>query len=40
MVLTVDAAQMHRDGHLFTVSDNGVWLTPGVPAAYVTVDPS
>ncbi|WP_429452537.1 RNA 2'-phosphotransferase [Paraburkholderia sp. 40] len=35
LVLVVDAAQMHADGHEFTRSDNGVWLTALVPAAYL-----
>ncbi|WP_309585587.1 RNA 2'-phosphotransferase [Paraburkholderia phenoliruptrix] len=35
LVLVVDAAQMHSDGYAFTRSDNGVWLTELVPAAYL-----
>ncbi|PRH80560.1 RNA 2'-phosphotransferase [Streptomyces solincola] len=35
VVLTVDAGAMHRDGHVFLVSANGVWLTDAVPAAYL-----
>lgn len=35
VVLPVDAAAMHRDGHVFHVSANGVWLTKAVPARYV-----
>ncbi|MFJ4974982.1 RNA 2'-phosphotransferase [Streptomyces coeruleorubidus] len=35
VVLTVDAAAMHRDGHVFHVSANGVWLTQAVPARYL-----
>ncbi|MEU6909557.1 RNA 2'-phosphotransferase [Streptomyces coeruleorubidus] len=35
VVLTVDAAAMHRDGHVFQVSANGVWLTQAVPARYL-----
>ncbi|MFF9806860.1 RNA 2'-phosphotransferase [Streptomyces coeruleorubidus] len=35
VVLTVDAAAMHRDGHGFQVSANGVWLTQAVPARYL-----
>ena len=34
VVLTVDAAAMARDGHVFLVSSNGVWLTGAVPPAY------
>jgi putative RNA 2'-phosphotransferase len=36
-VLVVAAGAMHRDGHLFSVSDNGVWLTGHVPAGYLTL---
>ncbi|MDX3454169.1 RNA 2'-phosphotransferase [Streptomyces sp. ME02-8801-2C] len=35
VVLPVDAAAMHRDGHLFHVSENGVWLTESVPSRYL-----
>ncbi|MGV9253521.1 RNA 2'-phosphotransferase [Streptomyces sp. NPDC003697] len=35
VVLSVDAAAMHRDGHVFHVSANGVWLTQAVPARYL-----
>ncbi len=35
VVLTVDAAAMARDGHVFYRSANGVWLTDVVPAAYL-----
>ncbi|MEU1849257.1 RNA 2'-phosphotransferase [Streptomyces sp. NPDC019990] len=35
VVLTVDAAAMHRDGHAFHVSANGVWLTQAVPPQYL-----
>ncbi|MEU6809586.1 RNA 2'-phosphotransferase [Streptomyces sp. NPDC046831] len=35
VVLSVDAAAMHRDGHVFHVSANGVWLTRSVPPAYL-----
>ncbi|MFC3573425.1 RNA 2'-phosphotransferase [Streptomyces yaanensis] len=35
VVLTVDAAAMHRDGHIFHVSANGVWLTKAVPPQYL-----
>src|SRR3954469_17397698 len=37
VVLRVDAAAMASDGHLFTVSANGVWLTGAVPARYLGV---
>ncbi|MCK8676359.1 MULTISPECIES: RNA 2'-phosphotransferase [Streptomyces] len=35
VVLAVDAGAMHRDGHVFRVSANGVWLTDAVPPAYL-----
>lgn len=35
IVLTVDTAAMHRDGHVFRVSANGVWLTEAVPPRYL-----
>lgn len=35
VILTVDAARMHADGHEFRVSANGVWLTSHVPARYI-----
>jgi putative RNA 2'-phosphotransferase len=35
VVLTVDAGAMHRAGHTFHVSENGVWLVERVPAEYV-----
>lgn len=35
VVLTVDATAMHRDGHVFHVSANGVWLTKAVPPRYL-----
>ncbi|WP_445524867.1 RNA 2'-phosphotransferase [Streptomyces cyslabdanicus] len=35
VVLAVDAAAMHRDGHVFRVSANGVWLTQSVPPRYL-----
>lgn len=35
IVLTVDTAAMHRDGHVFHLSANGVWLTKHVPPRYL-----
>lgn len=35
VVLSVDAGAMHRAGHTFRVSANGVWLTSAVPAAFL-----
>lgn len=37
VVLTVDAAAMHKLGHAFFVSENGVWLTTGVPPAFIAL---
>ena len=36
VVLEIDAAAMHADGHRFYLSANGVWLTEHVPPAYVS----
>lgn len=35
IVLIVHAADMHRDGHEFLLSANGVWLTSAVPSRHV-----
>jgi putative RNA 2'-phosphotransferase len=35
VVLTVDAAVMQAQGHVFYVSDNGVWLTQAVPQVFI-----
>ncbi|MCX5387621.1 RNA 2'-phosphotransferase [Streptomyces sp. NBC_00083] len=35
VVLSVDAGAMHRAGHVFHVSANGVWLTGAVPPRYI-----
>jgi putative RNA 2'-phosphotransferase len=35
IVLTIDAAGMARDGLVFYVSANGVWLTDQVPPKYI-----
>ncbi|WP_221348853.1 RNA 2'-phosphotransferase [Streptomyces beigongshangae] len=35
VVLSVDTGAMHRDGHVFKVSANGVWLTAAVPPHYL-----
>lgn len=35
VVLTVAAGAMHRAGHAFYRSDNGVWLTDAVPAEHI-----
>jgi putative RNA 2'-phosphotransferase len=35
VILKVDAGRMHRDGHKFYVSANGVWLTDSVPPEHL-----
>jgi putative RNA 2'-phosphotransferase len=35
VILRVDAARMHRDGHVFHRSANGVWLVEAVPPEYL-----
>jgi len=35
VVLIVKSGQMHRDGHIFYLSENGVWLTDSVPPSYI-----
>lgn len=35
VVLEVRAGEMHRAGHVFHLSANGVWLTERVPAEYL-----
>ncbi|WP_096305153.1 RNA 2'-phosphotransferase [Jatrophihabitans sp. GAS493] len=37
IILQIDAARMAADGHVFFVSDNGVWLTDAVPARYLSL---
>lgn len=37
VVLTVDAARMHAQGFKFYQAQNGVWLTPDVPAEFIGV---
>lgn len=39
VILEIDAAAMQRDGHVFLVSANGVWLTEEVPPRYVIIAP-
>lgn len=38
VVLKVAARRMQREGYLFFLSANDVWLTDAVPAAYLTAD--
>ena len=35
VLLKIDAGRMYGDGMRFGVSDNGVWCTESVPAAYI-----
>jgi len=36
VVLTIDSARMAEDGFRFYLSDNGVWMTKGVPTEYIS----
>lgn len=35
VVFIVDSASMHKDGHPFYLSANGIWLVKSVPAKYL-----
>lgn len=35
VILNIRSGQMHRDGILFYLSENGVWLTDNVPVKYI-----
>jgi putative RNA 2'-phosphotransferase len=35
VILEVDAIAMHKDGHIFYLSENGVWLAENVPLKYL-----
>lgn len=35
LLFLVDSAAMQEEGHLFYLSDNGVWLTDAVPSKYL-----
>ena len=35
VILNINSGAMHKDGYLFYLSDNGVWLTDHVPAKYI-----
>lgn len=37
VVLTINAAAMYKDGHVFFLSANKVWLTHSVPLKYIAV---
>ena len=36
VVLAVGAGRMHRDGHTFYLSANGVWLTDSLPVGFLS----
>jgi putative RNA 2'-phosphotransferase len=38
VVLRIDAAAMARDGYMFWVSENGVWLCEHIPWKYVEIE--
>lgn len=40
VLLEIDAGAMHRAGHRFMRSDNGVWLTDAVPSQYIRTMPT
>ena len=35
VVLVIEAARLHDDGHVFYLAENGVWLTDRVPPEYI-----
>ena len=37
IILTVKSGEMHRQGHQFFVSENGVWLTGAVPPEFIEI---
>ena len=37
VLLVVDSGRMHRAGHAFYRSENGVWLTEAVPVEYLSI---
>ena len=37
VIFEVEAGKMSKAGHLFYLSENGVWLTDAVPAEFLTV---
>lgn len=39
VVLSVDCAAMAAQGHVFFLSDNGIWMTPAVPARFLGFAP-
>jgi putative RNA 2'-phosphotransferase len=39
IIISINAAAMHRDNFPFFQSENGVWLTEAVPALYLEFEP-
>ena len=39
VVLVIEAARLHRAGHVFYLAENGVWLTDRVPPEYIMNPP-
>lgn len=37
IIFIINAEDMHTDGYLFYLSENGVWLTDAIPAKYITI---
>ena len=35
IILTIRSGDMHQQGHLFYLSENGVWLTDHIPAEFI-----
>lgn len=40
VVLRIASGAMHRAGHVFHVSENGVWLTASVPPEFIEAPPA
>ncbi len=38
VLININAARMHADGHVFRCSENGVWLAEHVPPTYLSRD--
>lgn len=38
IILTILAKAMHKAGHIFYISENGVWLTDEVPPEFILLD--
>ena len=40
IILSIQSGNMYRNGHIFNLSDNGVWLTDHVPVKYIDFKPA